>query len=330
MLGAPMAGGPGTPVLAAAVSNAGGLGFLAGGYLAGEQLAADIGVARSLTEAPIGVNLFVPQPDTAIPEQLQRYANALEPVAMRLGSRPGAPRWDDDGWTAKLEVIADLQPQVLSFTFGLPAPEVFARLAGLGIATMVTVTTAVEAAAAAAAGADALVVQGPDAGGHRGAWSADVPPSDRPLPDLLAAVRVAVDLPAVAAGGVGTDRDVAALLGAGAMAVQVGTALLLADEAGTNPVHRAALRSEEFTETVLTRAFSGRYARGLRNDFTRRFDAGAPAGYPQVHYLTAPIRRAAVAAGDPHATSLWAGTGFRAARALPAAQIVRELAGERR
>lgn len=322
LVGAPMAGGPTTPALAAAVSNAGGLGFLAAGYLPAQRLATDLHAARSASTQALGVNLFVPQASVAAPEKLLRYRGELTALAERFGVEVGPPRFDDDGWSEKLEVIADLRPEVVSFTFALPQQAVLQRLRGLGMSTMMTVTSADEAAAAVAQGVDAVVVQGPEAGGHRANWNPTGRPPEQSLSELLAAVRGVVDVPIIAAGGLGGAGDVASVLAAGVAAAQVGTALLLADEAGTNPVHRAALISGDFTETAITRAFSGRFARGLRNDFMRRFDDLAPAGYPEVHYMTSPIRRAAVAAGDPAGTNLWAGTNFAAAAARPAADVI--------
>lgn len=327
VLGAPMAGGPGTPQLAAAVSSAGGLGFLPGGYLSAQRLAEDIATARSSTSGPLGVNLFVPQPNIADPVALDRYRAALQELGRRYGVEPGAARWDDDAWSEKVELLLDTRPEVVSFTFALPDPVVLARFRAAGVTTAMTVTSVDEARAAA--GFDALVVQGPDAGGHRGTLDPARLPPRQPLPELLTGVLRAVDIPVVAAGGIADADAVAAALRAGACAVQVGTALLCAEEAGSNAVHRAALADPRFTETVVTRAFSGRYARGLVNDFTRRLDPLAPPGYPEVHHMTSPIRRAAVAAGDPDGTNLWAGAGFRSARSAPAAEIVAELAAGR-
>jgi nitronate monooxygenase len=322
VVGAPMAGGPSTPGLAVAVSDAGGLGFLAAGYLTPERLVEDIDAARGLGSGPLGVNLFVPQHSVGVPARLESYREALTPWAAHFGVEPGAPRADDDYWTAKLEILLDTRPQVASFTFGLPPAVVLKRLRSAGVSTLVTVTTVAEARAASAAGADVLAVQGPEAGGHRGTFNPAARPAEQPLPELLSAVAAAVQLPLVAAGGIVDAADAVALMRRGALAVQVGTALLLADEAGTNAVHRAALHDDQFVETTVTRVFSGRYARGLTNAFIWEFDAIAPLGYPEVHYMTSPIRRAAVAAGDPHGTNLWAGTRFRQAQAGPAADIV--------
>ncbi|BBZ05009.1 oxidoreductase [Mycolicibacterium chitae] len=325
LIGAPMAGGPGTPALATAVSGAGGLGFLAAGYRSAQQVSEDLRAVRSAGAGPVGLNLFVPQPSTADPAEIDRYRAELATVAARYGVELGVPRWDDDGWTDKLEVVADLRPEVVSFTFALPDRAVLQRLSELGICTLMTVTTVAEARAAVAGGAAGLVVQGPEAGGHRGSWRPDERPATQPLGDLVAAVRHVVDVPIVAAGGLGTPETVAAVLARGADAAQLGTALLLSDEAGTNAVHRAALSCGEPSETAVTRAFSGRYARGLHNAFVDRFDAVAPGGYPEVHHLAAPLRRAAVAAGDPDWTNLWAGTAFAAAEAGPAAAVIAAL-----
>lgn len=326
IIGAPMAGGPSTPALAAAVSNAGGLGSLPGGYLSADRVAGDIAAARSMTSRPIGVNLFVPQACLATHMQLDDYRERLIPLARRYGVEPGRTRPDDDDWHAKLDVVADNAPEAVSFTFGCPDAGVLSRLRSRGVLTMVTVTSREEAAVAVAAGADALVVQGPAAGGHRSVFAPGAEPPDQPLADLLAQT-VGLGVPVIAAGGLGDRTAVRAALDAGAVAAQVGTALLLCDEAGTSAVHRRALRDPQFTETVVTRAFSGRYARSLANRFTADYSAVAPPGYPQVNQITAPIRAASLAAGDPHATSLWAGTAWRGIGAGPAGAVVAALAG---
>src|ERR1700727_2678191 len=326
IVGAPMAGAPGTPALAGAVSDAGGLGFLAGGYISPDRLASDILAARAATTGPIGVNLFVPQPSVADMHQLDYYAEALDELAEHYGVEVGYPQFgDDDGWRQKLEVVADLRPEMVSFTFGAPPPDVLRWFGALGILLFITVTSAYEAGVALGAGADGLIVQGPDAGGHRGTFAPDMEPGKESLYTLLARIRGTHDVPLIAAGGIGTPEDVAAVLNRGAVAAQLGTALLLSDEAGTNEAHRAALQHPEFVSTVVTRAFSGRYARGLENDFTRHFDAIAPLGYPEINQMTSPIRKASAALDDPHGTNLWAGTAYRAARSGPAANIVKTL-----
>jgi nitronate monooxygenase len=326
IVGAPMAGGPGTPALAAAVSNAGGLGFLAGGYISPERLANDIVSARAKTTGPIGVNLFVPQPSVADVLALDHYAEALDELAEHYDVEVAYPQFgDDDGWQQKLEVVADLRPELVSFTFGAPSPDVLRRFGALGMLLYITVTSPYEAGVAVAAGADGLVVQGPNAGGHRGTFAPDMEPGTTSLTDLLDRIGHGHDVPLIAAGGLGTTEDVSAVLRRGAAAAQIGTALLLADEAGTNEAHRSSLGHPQFDNTVVTRAFSGRYARGLANDFTRMLDHIAPLGYPEVNQMTSPIRRAAVELEDPHGTNLWAGTAYQQAVAAPTKDIVDKL-----
>lgn len=327
VLGAPMAGGPSTPELAAAVTHAGGLGFLAAGMSSADDLADAIAAARRLTSGPLGVNLFVPQPPAGRPDQLAAFAAALAEEAECYGVALGEPRGDDDEWTAKLDVVCDLRPEVVSFTFGSPSKDECRRLKGVGILNLGTVTTIREATIALSAGVDAVVAQGPDAGGHRATFDPLASPPRHPLEELVTALVTCFDCPVVAAGGLGTSRDVSRLRAAGAAAVQLGTAFLLADEAGTNSVHRAALCDPRFIETVVTRAFTGRYARALRNRFIEKYDGEAVFGFPDVAMMTAPIQQAAAKLGDPHGTALWAGAAFRHTKTGPAAGIVRELAG---
>jgi nitronate monooxygenase len=323
---APMAGGPSTPALAAAVSNSGALGFLAAGYRTPADIADQIHRTRLLTGQPIGVNLFVPQPSVAQAAQLEAYAEELTPDALRYGTETGRPHPDDDGWNEKLSVVLELRPAVVSFTFGTPSSEVLRTIADAEVLALVTVTTLNEAKAALAQGAPALVVQGPLAGGHRGTFDPAAPPATDDLDTLFGRIHHYTDVPLIVAGGVSTAESVRRMLDRGAVAVQAGTAFLLAREAGTNPVHRAALVSADFTSTAVTNAFSGRPARGLVNDFMRAHDPTAPFGYPEVNQLTTPLRAAALAAGDPHGMALWAGDGYRSARAAGAAEIVRSLA----
>jgi nitronate monooxygenase len=329
IVGAPMAGGPGTPALAAAVSNAGGLGFIPAGYLSADRFADDIAAARAMTTGPLGVNMFVPQPSVADWVALDYYADELENVAEHYQVEVGRPEFgDDDDWERKLEVVADMRPELVSFTFGVPPPDVIRRLSALGLLVMVTVTSTYEAGVAVAAGADSLVVQGPDAGGHRGTFAPDMEPGTESLHQLIDRIhRAHRDIPIIAAGGLGTAEDVAGVLRRGAVAAQVGTALLLSDEAGTNKAHRTAMKNQLFAKTIVSRAFSGRYARGLENEFIRLLDTVAPLGYPEVNQMTLPIREAAADWEDPNGMALWAGTSFEKARTGPVADIVAGLNG---
>ena len=327
---APLAGGPSTPALTAAVSNAGGFGFLAAGYLAASALAERLERTRTLTDAPIGVNLFVPG-TPAMPQVVDAYAARLADDARQAGVELGVARFDDDDWATKLELLTATPVAVVSFTFGCPAPEVIDQLHDAGSEVWVSVTGPGEARAAVDAGADALVVQGTEAGGHRASFRDD-PAEDVTgglgLLSLLQLVGAEADLPLVATGGIATGRAIAAVLAAGAAAAQLGTAFLRCPEAGTAAVHRQALAGS--APTAMTRAFTGRPARGIRNRFLDQHGAAAPAAYPELHHLTAPLRQTGRAAGDPELVNLWAGQTYELGRQLPAGQLVRMLAEEAR
>jgi nitronate monooxygenase len=325
---APLAGGPSTPELAAAVAGAGGLGFLAAGYRAPDDVRGDLARVRALTDGPVGVNLFAPGAGPADPADVRRFAEAIRPAAETAGVELGAPRHDDDAFGAKLDVVREARPPVVSFTFGCPPPELVAELRGLGSAVWVTVTDVDEAREAAAAGADALVVQGAEAGGHRGSFVDRPDAVDRAVLPLLQLVRAAVDPPLVAAGGIATGRGVAAVLAAGAVAAQVGTAFMRCPEAGTSDVHRAALASPRATR--LTRAFTGRRARGIANRFLVEHGDAAPIAYPELHHLTAPLRAHGRRSGDPEVVNLWAGEAHELAEEVPAAELVARLAADAR
>jgi len=325
---APMAGGPSTPELAAAVAGAGGLGFVAGGYRTPEGLRDAITRTRALTDRPFGVNLFAPTGAPADPAVVRAYADHLQPDADRAGVALGAPRFDDDAFDAKLDVLTTDPVAVVSFTFGCPSHETIARIRATGAAFWVTVTDPDEAREAVAAGADALVVQGTEAGGHRGAFVDRENRVDHGLLALLQLVGAHVDVPLVATGGIATGRGVAAVLAAGAAAAQVGTAFMLCPEAGTSAPHRAALASSR--PTGLTRAFSGRLARGIVNRLQAERTATAPLAYPEVHHVTAPLRAAAREAGDEDVINLWAGEAHELAAEMPAAEVVARLMDEAR
>jgi nitronate monooxygenase len=324
---APMAGGVSTPSLAAAVGRAGGLGFLAAGYLSPDAVAAQIAEVRKSVEV-FGVNLFVPQP-VAEPDRIAAYRRELaETEARRYGALalPEPDLDDTDHWQAKLTLLLEDPVPVVSFTFGLPDAATVARFKAQGTYTVGTVTGVDEARQAANAGVDALCVQGPEAGGHRGVFDPAATPSSTPLLPLLAEIRAAVaPLPLIAAGALATPDDVARARAAGAVLTQHGTAFLRADEAGTQAPHRAALTDPRFAETVLTRAFSGRWVRTLRNRFTDEHPQ-APAAYPALNQLTRPLRAAAAKQGDPDGLGMYAGTGHRLAQAAPAAEILATLA----
>lgn len=330
---APMAGGGSTPALASAVSAAGGLGFLAAGYRTAAVVREEIAAVRERTDRPFGVSVFVPRRETGDDAAVAGYRDELAPEAERYGvTLPETPAWDDDEWDAKIEVLVSERVPVAGFTFGCPPPEVTARLHDAGTVIMIMVNTPWEAVAAAEAGADAVIVQGPGAGGHQAAFLPAPPSWEAPddLPELVALVREVTDVPLVATGGIMDGADIAAVLAAGAVAAQLGTAFLRTPESGAHPVHKAALADPRFTRTAFTRAFSGRTARGLANRFMAEHEASAPACYPQVHHLTKGLRRAAAEQGDPDAMALWCGRGYRRCRDLPAAALVEALMEELR
>jgi nitronate monooxygenase len=325
---APMAGGPSTPALAAAVSEAGGLGFVAAGYKTADGLVEDMEATRALTRRPFGVNVFSPAPGPADPRTVQAYVTRLEPEATAAGVALGVARHDDDHYAAKLERLLADPPAVVSFTFGCPERDTVDRLHDAGISVWVTVTDPAEAERAAAVGADAVAVQGCEAGGHRGSFT-DLPDrTDYGVLALLQLVRARVDVPLVAGGGVATGAGVAAVLAAGAAAAQVGTAFLRCPEAGTSAAHRRAVATSR--PTALTRAFSGRLARGIVNRWLSEHSAAAPIAYPEIHHVTAPLRAHARQAGDEDVINLWAGEAHELARDLPAAEVVRRLADDAR
>jgi NAD(P)H-dependent flavin oxidoreductase YrpB (nitropropane dioxygenase family) len=325
VLAAPMSGGPTTPEIVVAAARAGSLGIVAGGYLTAAALGEKVAAVSEHT-ATFGVNLFAPNPLPVDRDAYHRYRDLLLAEAERYAVElPLEPLEDDDHWRDKVDLLLEHPPSIVSFTFGIPDAAVLSRLRRAGSLLVQTVTSAEEALRAAEGGVDALAVQSADAGGHSGTLTPERSPDRPALTDLVAEVMSTVRLPCIAAGGVATPEAAAAVMDAGAIAVMVGTALLLAPESGASPTHRSALLAHD-RETVVTRAFTGRLARGLRNRFIDTYDAHAPAGYPAVHHLTSPLRRAAAAASDPEAVHLWAGTGYRAAVERPAADTLRQLA----
>ncbi|MFI9829398.1 nitronate monooxygenase [Streptomyces sp. NPDC051913] len=328
---APMAGGVSVPRLAAAVSDAGGLGFLAAGYKTADGMYQEIKQLRGLTGRPFGVNLFMPQPEYADPAAVDVYSHQLAGEAAWYETELGDPdSGRDDGYDAKLAVLLDNPVPVVSFHFGVPGGEVLEALRRAGTFTLVTATTPDEALAVQRAGADAVIAQGIEAGGHQGTHR-DVPETDGAglgLLSLVGQIRETVGIPVVAAGGLMRGSQIAAVLAAGASAAQLGTAFLATSESGAADLHKQALTNPLFVRTELTRAFSGRPARGLVNRFLREHGPYAPAAYPEVHHLTSPLRKAAAKAGDPQGMALWAGQGHRMARPLPAGQLVEVLAAE--
>ncbi|UDY22282.1 nitronate monooxygenase [Nocardioides sp. Kera G14] len=325
LVAAPMAGGGTTSELVRAVMGAGAFAFVPAGYLSADEFDIRLKEAQVEGHQP-GVNLFVPRRARLAPAAFDSYRQVITPEAEALGVELDTePHWDADDWHAKLGLLLSNPVPWVSFTFGLPTDAEIASLHDVGTRLVATVTTVPEAKLAARTGMDALIVQGPEAGGHSATFDPLREIEDVDLVDLIGKVRAAVDLPIAAAGGVDGPDRVAELIEAGAETVTVGTLLLRSDESGASATHREALTDPRFQHTVLTRAFTGRPARALFNGFIDRHDWQAPTGYPEIHHLTRRIRAAAAEKGDADRLHLWAGTGFRAAQAKPAAEIIQEL-----
>jgi len=303
---APMAGGISTVDLAITVSQNGGLGFLAAGYKTPEAIEQEI-VKCKEAALPFGVNIFVPQHD-AIDESVFLYKERLEedfqiPLSI--------PEQHDDFWNEKLELVMAYQVPYVSFTFGCPSKEIIEKIKKNGSYVIVTVTNLEEAKKALEHGADAICLQGAEAGGHRATFQNMDENSNVPLLELIPTIRKKIPVPLIAAGGIMNGKDIYLALKSGADAVQLGTAFLCTEESGANPVYKQALKSGEFEETALTRTFSGRLARGLKNEFMMKYESIAPASYPAVNTLTQPIRAKALKENNPQAMSLWASTRFQ-------------------
>jgi len=317
-----MGGGPGTVALAAAVSDAGGLGAIAGGYLTPAQLRTEIAKLRELTDAPFNVNLFASGYRETPGKDPAPILGVMAGIHEKLGlPEPELPAIPPDPFADQLQVVLDVKPAVFSFTFGIPSESAMRRLKEAGIYVIGTATTPREAELLAEAGVDAITAQGAEAGAHRGTFAGRVEDSLIPTLDLVRQIRV--DKPIIASGGIMTRDDVDAALNAGAVAVQMGTAFLLCPEAGTSKPYRRALR--ETRDSVITRAYSGRAARGLRNAFIDAIQEREELilDFPAQNSLTRPMRAAAAKQDNPEYLSLWAGTGIARATEMPAGELVR-------
>lgn len=316
-----------TPELAAVVSNAGGLSFLAAGYKSCDGMAAEIDQMRGLTDEPFGMNLFTPQLDRTdeLGPRMSQYRDSLAATAQKYGVELGVPTYDRDDFEAKIAYLSAHPVAAVTFTFGPVDVEAVSALRAAGSEVGFTVTSAHEAREAVALGATFLFAQGAEAGGHRGTWNVSDVPNTDDAATVTRAVIEATGLPTVAAGGVDGPETVKALLAAGAFAVGVGTLFVAADESSSPATHKDALTSGDFGDATVTRAFSGRLARALTNDFVRAHDAAAPSAYPNLHHMTKTIRGAAGKAGDPQGMALWAGSGHASAVRRPAADIVVDL-----
>lgn len=328
---APMGGGPSTPELVAAVSNAGGLGSLAAAYSNAERIQQDIAAIRKLTSLPFAVNLFSPQAQLPLNDGVNAVTDFLRPYHERLGLKaPELPQKPIEAFDEQLDAVAKAAPPIVSFTFGLLPLKASERLKAQGTYLMGTATTVDEARQLEQAGVDAVIAQGSEAGAHRGTFAV---PAEEALIGTVALIPQVVDavrVPVIASGGIMDGRGLVAALALGASAVQMGTAFLACKEAGTNAAYREALKRERDSPTTVTRAFSGRMARGLSNEFIEQWNAAGVEHlpYPWQNAMTQPMRRAAAGAGQAGLLSLWAGQGLGMLRETTAEQLMKELQQE--
>ncbi len=325
-----MGGGPSTPELVAAVSNAGGLGSLGAAYLTPDQITSAIRRIRSLTSQPFNVNLFAGGWNARADCDAAPMLAVLEDVHEKLGIPPPIPPSPaPDPFPGQFESVLAARPPIFSFTFGIPDPDSLFRLKARGIAILGTATTVEEARQLERVGVDAVVAQGSEAGAHRGTFLDSFESSMIPTLDLVRATVGAVHVPVIATGGLMDGRDILAALNAGAAAAQLGTAFLPCPESGASEVHKRAILAAKEDSTVVTRAFSGRPARGLKNAFMASVDGRELVlPYPLQNALTRPMRNAAAQQGLTDYLSLWAGQGVARARAMPAADLVARLIEE--
>ncbi len=328
---APMAGGSDTPELAAAVSNAGGLGSLGVSYLVPDQIAESIRQVRTQTNRPFNVNLFAraPEPDPKIDPAPMLAVLAEIHEAFGLPA-PVLPVLPADPFPKQLEAVLEARPPVFSFTFGIPGVDAMARLKAAGIVILGTATIVAEARMLVDAGVDAIVAQGAEAGAHRGTFAGPFEEAMIPTFDLVQGIRRVVETPVIASGGLMSGQDVRAAMALGASAAQLGTAFLPCPESGAPETHKRAILTARADTTVITRAFSGRPARGLANAFIAKL-AGKEhiiLPYPLQNALTRAMRAAAAKRGDAGFLSLWAGKGVARSHSPPAAKLVAYLADE--
>lgn len=315
-----------SPAMAVAVSEAGGMGVFAAGGTAPADIGPAVAELKAATAKPFGVNLLMAPPARPDAAEVDDALNRLARWYAELGEAlPASPNDFAPDFQTQLEALTQAAPTIASFTFGILAPDEVRALQAAGSYVIGTATTVAEARAWAEVGADGICAQGFEAGGHRGHFLAETEASLVGTMALVATIRAAVDLPVIAAGGIMDGRGVAAALALGASAVQMGTAFLRADEAILSDPWRKALETAPDDATRLTRAFTGRHARGIENRFMREMrsvEDEVPA-YPVQNRLTQPLRGAAVRRDEPEMISLWAGQGVSLARPGPAGQMIR-------
>jgi nitronate monooxygenase len=327
-----MAGGVTTPELVAAVSNSGALGTLGAGYMTIEQMNAHLIEIKKLTSNHFGVNLFVPEYPNVNDEELNRMNALLKPFNKELGiaSTSNNKFHDNQLFEQQIELILDHKVSVCSFTFGVPSEEIIQRLKRAGTIVIGTATTVEEALINEKSGMDAIVVQGSEAGGHRGAFNYS---GETPMIGTMSLIPQVVDqvnIPVIAAGGIADGRGVLAALVLGAQAVQIGTAFVTCDESGAHPLHKKAILNSKGNETVLTSVFSGKPARGIKNEFIEKMEKHKDfiPNYPIQNALTSPIRKEAAKQGRSEWMSLWAGQSSQLGRKKTVNELITRIFSE--
>jgi nitronate monooxygenase len=328
---APMGGGPSTPELVAAVANAGGLGSIAGAYLTPQQITEEIGRVRALTDKPINVNLFAggySEHDASSAEPMLAILAGIH-SALKLPP-PALPVIPPDPFAAQLEALLDTRVPIFSFTFGIPDAESLRRARASGAKIIGTATTVEEAQLLAQADVDAIVAQGEEAGAHRGTFSRAFEASMVPTTELTQQIAREVRIPVIASGAIMDGADIARMLRIGASAVQMGTAFIPCAESGAAAVYKRALLDAASDDTTVTRAFSGRPARGIVNGFIRQVTGREKdiLSFPLQNTLTRQMRKAAAQQGNAEYLSMWAGRGVTRCRAMPAADLIATLVRE--
>ncbi|MEC9347351.1 MAG: nitronate monooxygenase [Pseudomonadota bacterium] len=328
---APLGGGGDTPAMTAAVAEAGGLGCIGAAYMTPEAIGQAADAVRSRTNRGFGINIFAPQRPAPVTDA-GRAIDSLAALAADLGLEPPAvPVPVDDPFGRLFPAALESGARVFSFTFGTIPAGATAALKARGIMVIGTATTVREAVALKASGVDAIIAQGGEAGGHRGSFDADGPGAMVGTVALVPQVIDATGLPVIASGGIMDGRGIAAALALGADAVQMGTAFLTTAESGVADCHRQAILDAADDDTRVTRAFSGRPARGIANRFMDGTDAAGPDAilpFPLQNALTRPMRTAAAKAGRAEYLSLWAGQGTRLARRSTTAELMARLERE--
>jgi nitronate monooxygenase len=330
LIQAPMAGGITTPQLVAAVANHGGVGSFGFAYSTPEKIHADLLAAQSLTSGPINANFFVFSPVRLPSEQIQKNAmqalHSLSVGGVQSLSIPAEPFYPS--LMDQLEPVWKARPAILSFHFGLPPEGVIEKAHALGIAVGISATSLAEALAIESAHADFIIAQGIEAGGHRGQF--DLQTKDEALSTLALTTQLAkhCHIPIVAAGGIMNGAHIQNALAKGAQAAQLGTAFLCCDESGTPPSYRHYVLHKQDRPTILTKAFSGRLARGIENTFTRTMQDQVTLPFPIQNTLTGSLRQWAVAQHDAEYQSLWAGTAYAQIRSMSTQDLMQQLRNE--